>query len=105
MRGLCSLPEGLGVTGRDRESGDVQVHGSKMYTQSRDRKSKHRPRACWQTSGPGICAMLGGSGDTVSGVTSSLRIEVLCSYFDGNLNTIFLTLIKTAIIHNGKTFS
>lgn len=35
---------------------------------------------------------------------SSLRIEILCSYFDGKLNRIFLTLTKTAIIHNWRHF-
>lgn len=43
--------------------------------------------------------------DIFSRVTSSLRIELLCSYFDGNLNTIFLMLIKAVIIHNWKMFS
>lgn len=43
--------------------------------------------------------------DIFSRVPSSLRIELLCSYFDGNLNTIFLMLIKAVIIHNWKMFS
>lgn len=56
-------------------------------------------------SQPEICAILGvGSADMFSEVMSSLRIELIC-YFDSNLNTVFLTLIKTAIIHNWKTFS
>lgn len=57
-------------------------------------------------SQPEICTILGvGSADMFSEVMSSLRIELICSYFDSNLNTVFLTLIKTAIIHNWKTFS
>lgn len=53
----------------------------------------------------GICVISGASANIFSGVTSSLRIEFLFSYFDGNLHTIYFTLIKAAIIHNWKTFS
>lgn len=52
-----------------------------------------------------LCNWGRGSADIFSRVTSSLRIELLCSYFDGNLNTAFLTLIKAAIIPNWKMFS
>ena len=56
-----------------------------------------------------VCVVGGGVGvlliDIFSRVPSSLRIELLCSYFDGNLNTIFLMLIKAVIIHNWKMFS
>lgn len=52
-----------------------------------------------------LCNCGEGSADIFSRVMSSLRTELLYSYFDGNLNTVFLTLIKTAIIHNWKMFS
>lgn len=36
VRGLCSLPEGLGVTGKDRDGGgDVWVYESRVYTEPR----------------------------------------------------------------------
>lgn len=57
VRGMSSLPEGLGVRGRERESGDAWVHESKVYTQPRDNDSRPMPRACWQTSGPVILSL------------------------------------------------
>lgn len=101
MRGLSSLPEGLEVTGRDRDGGGVMSGSMKVrYIQSQE----HRPEHLAQSFSAWDLYNLGGSADIFSRVTSSLRIELLCSYFDGNLNTVFLTLIKTAIIHNRKTF-
>lgn len=112
VRGLSSLLAVLKVTGRDREWRDVWVHGSKyILVHSQETKkvglgteyvAKHLAQSfsAWD-----LCNWGRGSADIFTRVSSSLRIELLCSYFDGNLNTAFLTVIKAAIIHNWKMFS